>query len=812
MPIPVKSIRLEGKETRYLNTASTLSGELLYDKQRETLVLSASDTINHELLRADLNNLDGDLLVQKIEDAGFSGGASITVSESAPTGVESGAVWLNLTTGQLFVYVDDGDSQQWIQPTVASTGGGGGLAELVLDPSPQLGANLDSQNYRITNIGEPVDASDAVTKSYVDGKTWLTELELATGATVNEFSTDDTMSGNSNFAVPVESAVRGYVLSQIGGLTTPNLFSQIDGDVGSVSASTPTTILDIAGGAGIQTTVSGATLTIDYNGAIGFTQINVGGANLLSANSGTINLVAGANITLTPNAATNTIQIDGGAADGGTGGVASGVAGQLGYYAATGSTISGTGNALVWDSQTETLSTTNLTVTGHFEGAVTFTDDIVMEGNLQVDGDTTLGDVNLNSVTNTNIGTPTLTSGNNINLVANAGQGSVNVSGNLSISGTFSGDASGLTNLPTTTTAFLDLTDGPTNYSGASGQVVAVNQNENGVEFITIPEQNLFESVSADTGATTANASTDTLFILGGTDIETSITADTLTINYTGTASGEANQNAFSNFVVNGQNTVSADSATDSVTFVAGTGMTITTDSANDTITFASSGGGGGIALTDLSVVTGTPQGNGALSYDDTTGEFTFDPASVPTDINQLADSGNLLKTDSDIQNLFSVQVNSASGGGNLQYSSATGIFTYTPPELGGGGSSVTTYPAITQLVVTANGFSAYNFNNQYSGDNPTLYAISGTTIAFDLSNAGGHPFQIQTTGGTAYNTGLIHIASDGTETTGANANGKDSGTLYWQIPIATTGNYEYQCTSHGAMNGTINIKDFATL
>lgn len=40
-------------------------------------------------------------------------------------------------------------------------------------------------------------------------------------------------------------------------------------------------------------------------------------------------------------------------------------------------------------------------------------------------------------------------------------------------------------------------------------------------------------------------------------------------------------------------------------------------------------GSGSGIALTDLSVTTASPSGNGSLTYNDTTGEFTFTPANV---------------------------------------------------------------------------------------------------------------------------------------------------------------------------------------
>jgi plastocyanin len=143
-------------------------------------------------------------------------------------------------------------------------------------------------------------------------------------------------------------------------------------------------------------------------------------------------------------------------------------------------------------------------------------------------------------------------------------------------------------------------------------------------------------------------------------------------------------------------------------------------------------------------------------------------------------------------------------------------VLTYNGSEWvpGTAGGAVETLPAITKLAVTPNGASAYRFD-QYGAtvDNPTIYAISGTTIAFDLDGVtGAHPFQIETTGGALYNEGLVHIATDGTVSTGSNAQAKTTGTLYWKIPIGTTGNYAYQCTFHSVMRGTITIKDFATL
>lgn len=48
-------------------------------------------------------------------------------------------------------------------------------------------------------------------------------------------------------------------------------------------------------------------------------------------------------------------------------------------------------------------------------------------------------------------------------------------------------------------------------------------------------EQNIFATIVADTGSTTANSASDTLTITGGTNISTSITGDAVTIDFDGT-------------------------------------------------------------------------------------------------------------------------------------------------------------------------------------------------------------------------------------------------------------------------------------
>jgi plastocyanin len=178
---------------------------------------------------------------------------------------------------------------------------------------------------------------------------------------------------------------------------------------------------------------------------------------------------------------------------------------------------------------------------------------------------------------------------------------------------------------------------------------------------------------------------------------------------------------------------VVADSATDTLTLVAGTGISITTDASTDTLTINSTVTAGATAFTGLSD-----------------------------------------RSDLTIDQFY--------------------------------------LPAITKLNVTANGATAYRFDQYGTTDDPTIYAINATTIAFNLTGASGHPFLIQDGTGTNYNTGLVHVTTAGVVTTGSSAQGKTSGTLYWKIPDSISGNYRYQCGSHASMVGTITIKNFGSI
>lgn len=255
-----------------------------------------------------------------------------------------------------------------------------------------------------------------------------------------------------------------------------------------------------------------------------------------------------------------------------------------------------------------------------------------------------------------------------------------------------------------------------------------------------------------------------------------------------GGGGGEANQNAFSNVAVAGQSTVSADDPTDTLTLIAGSNITLTTDASTDSITITAADGGGGSSSNSFETIA-------VAGQDSVVAESSTDT------LNLTAGGGISITTNAGTDTI--TVTNTAQGVTNFSNLSEATSASLTIDKI--------YLPAITMLITTNNGASAYRFDQYGSTDNPTIYAINGTTIAFNL-NVSGHPFLIQNPTGASYDVGLVHVATDGTVTTGASAQGKTSGTLYWKIPDSISGNYRYQCSVHGVMIGTITIKNFGSI
>ena len=77
----------------------------------------------------------------------------------------------------------------------------------------------------------------------------------------------------------------------------------------------------------------------------------------------------------------------------------------------------------------------------------------------------------------------------------------------------------------------------------------------------------------------------------------------------------------------------------------------------------------------------------------------------------------------------------------------------------------------------------------------PKIYLARGQTYEFVISNASSHPFQIQQSNGTVYNTGVTN--------NGSSVNGV---VVKFEVPFSAPNSLQYVCTVHGGMGNTIIV------
>jgi hypothetical protein len=121
MSVPLKNLRITPRDSEFLNRKTGEFGEIFYDKDANTLRLYQGQVGGTALARGDLVNVSNSDFLAKANLAGVSGGGgntTVSVGSSVPVSPSSGNLWLNTNTGSLYVYINDGTSSQWIQPSV----------------------------------------------------------------------------------------------------------------------------------------------------------------------------------------------------------------------------------------------------------------------------------------------------------------------------------------------------------------------------------------------------------------------------------------------------------------------------------------------------------------------------------------------------------------------------------------------------------------------------------------------------------------------------------------------------------------------
>ena len=280
LPI-INNLRVVPRDTDFLDRKLGLRGEIFYDNDKKTLRLYDAQTIGGtELVKEDLSNVTNEIFAAKALAAGVggSGSGSIEVGDSAPSSPDEGTIWFDSSTARLYVYVNDGNSAQWIQPAVpASTGGGGGVSSWgdLQDKPTTLGG------YGITDA---VPKTGATITGAIDAPTVDAHGLRFYYPTTTDFPDATTYHG----AIAHSHAAGGMYFAHAGGwveLANKSELTNYATTTSLVTATTNATNWDTAfgwgdhSGVGYLTTESDTLDTITGRGAITTNTITVGGLN-----------------------------------------------------------------------------------------------------------------------------------------------------------------------------------------------------------------------------------------------------------------------------------------------------------------------------------------------------------------------------------------------------------------------------------------------------------------------------------------------------------------------------------------------------
>ena len=274
--------------------------------------------------------------------------------------------------------------------------------------------------------------------------------------------------------------------------------------------------------------------------------------------------------------------------------------------------------------------------------------------------------------------------------------------------------------------------------------------------------QNLFETFTGDTGTTTASAANDTLNIVGGTNISTAMSGDTLTITMTGSL-GAPDQNIFATLGADNA-TITANTTTDTLTLTGGTG--ISTNANAGAITFTN---------TSPNVVQNVLQ---AISGD--SGSYTANAATSSVTI-----AGGTGITTSVSSNTLTITNTVSLPSANTGQSLIQGASAYEAVASPTVSYAFTSDGTSQNYLVNGPGLS--------NGSDATIYVYRGFTYRFDNQTGTGHPLALRVSDGGSSISGVTGSIND---------------VQLWTVPqtLAAGTTYVYQCTIHGNMKGDIVV------
>ena len=280
----------------------------------------------------------------------------------------------------------------------------------------------------------------------------------------------------------------------------------------------------------------------------------------------------------------------------------------------------------------------------------------------------------------------------------------------------------------------------------------------------------------------TTNASTDTITIAasgGEVTVQeegSSLSTAATTLNFVGagvTASGSGatktitvpQQDLFSTVAVSGQTNIVADSATDTLTFAAGSGISLTTDASTDTVTITNSGSSSAASDTLKRFVYTTSSSTTAFTgSDDNSQSLSYTSGAVQVYLNGVLQK---LTTDYAETNSTTITFVNAVPSGNVveivAFYRTIGTGNSVVNQFTGDGS--TTAFTVTTAPVSENNLLVY-IDGVYQ--QKTDYAVSGTTLTMDTAPANGAIIETVCSVGAITEQGALTLTDDLTVSDGS--------------------------------------------
>jgi hypothetical protein len=501
-----------------------------------------------------LTSFSGQTWVQFNSGGGVGGSDTFrTIAVNGQTSVvaDSSTDTLTLVAGTGIVITTDAATDSI---TINSTGGGGGGSGGITTTVDKFTGNGSTTQYTLSSTPTNEDHTIVVIEGVVQFK--------------------DTYSVSGNVLTFSTAPYNGYNLeiTTVSGVLV-NAFSTIAvAGQSNVVADSSSDTLTLSAGSGIAITTTAGTDTIGV--AVDSTVVTLTGSQTLTSKTltsavlGGITTSASGNVVFKP--ATNILEVqgDGASVDGQiqlnchVNSHGQKIASQPHSQAATnklllpgGTTIGNADAVLVSDTGTQTLS----------NKTISFANNTVSGTLAQFN--TAVTDADLASIA----GAETLTNKTLTSPVLNTA-----TADNLTLTGTLTANAA----------------------VGSAGQVL--KSTGTGVQWANESGGSSFSTITvAGQSNVVADSASDTLTLVAGSNVTltTDATTDTITISATGGGGGSSN--SFATIAVSGQSSVVADSSTDTLTLVAGSGISITTDATTDTLTITNTGGGGGGVASD---------------------------------------------------------------------------------------------------------------------------------------------------------------------------------------------------------------------